>query len=318
VFECVSDLHAPRKSHPAEAIDAALVDRLYQRANAERWSLPVARFAQALLASWRYASPAGSTSPDAAYLSALHLEDLALACACADGDDAAWEHFVREQRPFLYRAASAIDASGGARDLADSIYAELFGLRERDGARRSLFHYFHGRSSLTTWLRAILAQRHVDRLRGQRKFEPLPEEEPPAPAVDPAAARERRRYLPLIASVLAAVIARLAPRDRLRLACYYAQDLTLAETGRLLKEHEATASRQLTRTRAAIRRDVERELKDVHGLADAEVESCFESVLSDAGPLDLEFLLPDRHAGTDGAHPIGGKNSAADRSKGRG
>ena len=82
-----------------------------------------------------------------------------------------------EYRPVLYRAADALDRGGGARELADSLYAELYGIKDRPGDRRSLFHYFQGRSSLATWLRAVLAQRYVDRLRAQRRFEPLPDEE---------------------------------------------------------------------------------------------------------------------------------------------
>ena len=91
--------------------------------------------------------------------------DLALACACAAGDERAWEHFISVQRPVLYRAADALDPSGAARELADSLYADLYGLRDGGGGHASLFRYFHGRSSLSTWLRAVLAQRHVDRLR---------------------------------------------------------------------------------------------------------------------------------------------------------
>ena len=93
------------------------------------------------------------------------------------GDEQAWEHFVLVQRPLLYRAADALDPGGGARDLADSLYADLFGLGEHAGERQSLFRYFHGRSSLTTWLRAVLAQRHVDRLRTNRRLDALPDEE---------------------------------------------------------------------------------------------------------------------------------------------
>ena len=61
------------------------------------------------------------------HVASLHLEDLALACACAVGDEGAWEHLVREHRPQLYRAANALDPTGGARDLADSLYADLYG-----------------------------------------------------------------------------------------------------------------------------------------------------------------------------------------------
>ncbi len=63
-----------------------------------------------------------------------------------------------------------------ARDLADSLYAELYGL-DSSGAvrRRSLLEYFHGRSKLATWLRTVLAQRYVDALRATRRMEPLPD-----------------------------------------------------------------------------------------------------------------------------------------------
>ena len=84
---------------------------------------------------------------------------------------------MREHRPGLYRAADAIAPGGNGRELADSLYADLFGLQSQGGERRSLFRYFHGRSSLATWLRAVLAQRHVDGIRTGRRFEPLAETE---------------------------------------------------------------------------------------------------------------------------------------------
>ena len=69
------------------------------------------------------------------------------------------------------------------------------------------------------------------------------------------------------------------------------QELTLAEIGRLLKEHEATVSRQLARTRRAIRDAVEHELREDAGLNEAQVAECFASVAADPGPLDLHPLL---------------------------
>jgi RNA polymerase sigma-70 factor, ECF subfamily len=276
-------------------IDERLVERLYRRAKGERWRAPRARFAQALESSAERAF-AGRTRDSRElerYLVSLHLEDLALACACAAGDEEAWEHFVLQQRPLLYRAADALDPGGGARDLADSLYADLFGLQDRAGERQSLFRYFHGRSSLTTWLRAVLAQRHVDRLRASRRSEALPDEDSsfalPAPArpIEP----DRDRYLGLIRKALEHAVANLAARDRLRLACYYAQELTLAQTGRMLGEHEATSSRGLARTRGVIRDGVVRYLREEFGLTDAEITRCFECVTEDAGPLDLREMF---------------------------
>ena len=274
-------------------LNEALVQRLYERANAARWSLPVAAFAAALEAS--AAGKAIGGREVERYLASLHLEDLALACACAAGNEGAWELFIREQRLHLYRAADALDPGGGARELADSLYAELYGLRDSHGERRSLFHYFHGRSSLATWLRAVLSQRHVDRIRTSRRFEPLPDEDaaPPAAAASQGTDPDRARCLALMHQGLSRAMARLPARDRLRLGCYYAQELTLAETGRVLGEHEATVSRQLARTRKALRADVEQYLCTDAGMREDEVARCFQSTAEDAGPLDLDEMLGD-------------------------
>jgi RNA polymerase sigma-70 factor, ECF subfamily len=291
-------------------IDETLVQRLYVTAKADRWSLAPSEFRGALEAS-AARSFAGRTSTPAdiaRYLTALHLEDLALAWACAAGSDAAWDHVVREYRPVLYRSADALDATGAARELADSLYADLFGLRDKDGGRRSLFRYFHGRSSLATWLRSVLAQRYVDWVRSRRRLDPLPDEEsasaplsaPPAPDLDAP------RYQALMQRALGDAVARLAPRDRLRLGCYYAQQLTLAEIGRLLKEHEATASRQLAKTRRAIREEVEQALRRDAGLTADEIARCFEVALEDPGPLDLSPMF---------SGPGDGKESGPDRSQ---
>jgi RNA polymerase sigma-70 factor (ECF subfamily) len=276
-------------------IEAKLLDRLCLRANTGRWEVPNDRFAEALEASAQRAFASQDRKPSdlERYLAGLHLEDLALACACATGDDAAWESFVLEQRPLLYRAADALDPGGGARDLADSLYADLFGLRERSGERQSLFRYYHGRSSLTTWLRAVLAQRYVDRLRANRRLEPLPEERSPEalPVAQQTIDPDRPRFVKLIGEAMERALANLPPRDRLRLACYYAQEMTLAETGRILGEHEATSSRQLARTRRLLRHEIEQHMRVEQRLTEAEIAACFASVTEDAGPLDFCRML---------------------------
>jgi RNA polymerase sigma-70 factor (ECF subfamily) len=237
-----------------------------------------------------------------------HDVDLELARQCAAGDEQAWQRFVLEYRPVLYRAADALDRSGGARELADALYADLYGLKKDEGERRPLLRYFQGRSSLATWLRAVLSQRYVDHLRAQRRFQPLPDVEraPESYAVQDAAPDPDRSHdLHLMQQTLGRAIADLNPKDRLRLACYYAQSLTLAETGRVLKEHEATVSRQLARTRRLIRKNVERRLRGDAGLNDAQIAQCFASASEDAGPIDLDRMLA----------AAGRKETAPDRSR---
>jgi RNA polymerase sigma-70 factor len=280
-------------SMPSWRLPESTVARLHRTARADRWGVPLDAFAAVL---GRSVGKAYGIEPDQRemerYLSSLHLEDLALACACSSGHEGAWEHFVQEHRPVLYRAADALDPSGASRELADSLYGELFGLVERDGTRRSLFEYFHGRSSLSTWLRAILAQRHVDRVRHARRFEPLPEgdqtvlarpvdrEQPPA-----------SQYVELMRQAVTTAVARLPPRDRLRLACYYVQRLTLAQIGRALGEHEATVSRNIARARRDIRGGVEQQLSERERMSAAEIEECFAAVVDDVGSLDVADLL---------------------------
>ncbi len=291
-------------------LSPALATRLYARARAERWSLPHDVFTTAVERSVRHAFDGALPAPAEIerHAASLHLEDLALAAACAAGIDAAWEHFIGEHRPALYRAAAAIDRAGGGRELADSIYAELFGLREHAGERQSLFRYFHGRSSLGSWVRAVLAQRHIDRIRAARRLEPLPGDDAPGavPAAAVVAPAEPSRYHVAMLAALTAALAALAPRDRLRLSCYYAQHMKLAAIGRMLGEHEASVSRHLARARREVRDAIDAHLRSHAGYTGDEVSECFRSVADDSGPLDLDALLSAGSAR---------KNSGLDRSE---
>jgi RNA polymerase sigma-70 factor len=276
--------------------DSDTIDRLYRRANAARWDVPQDLFAAALDAGVCKAFAGGTPSPHELdrHLDSLHLEDLALACACALGHEAAWDHFMAEYRPALYRAAGAIDPSGGARELADSLYAELYGVRGERPGRESLFRYFHGRSSLATWLRAILSQRHVDRIRAGGRLEPLPEHaEETLPALSgtngPATA-DHQRFVALIVAAFSAAVAALAAKDRLRLRAYYEQDLTLAQIGKLTGEHEATVSRQLAKVRKTLRRAIDDRLER-SGLTEPERHRCWSAVMEDSGAMDLKQML---------------------------
>jgi RNA polymerase sigma-70 factor, ECF subfamily len=257
-------------------VATAVVERLFARARADRWGLPVEVLAAAVerAVTRRFAAPAPAPEAVDAFVATLHAEDLALACACAEGAPAAWDHFVLTYRPELYRAARAMSDEATGRELADSLYADLFGLDASRPERRSLFRYYHGRAKLSTWLRSVLAQRHVDVVRARRRFEPLDDpresrsreiEAPPAP--DPA----QRAAMRLAADAVTTALAELAADERVRLAYCYVHGLTLAQTGRLFGESEATASRKLDRARRALREAIASRLES-SGLAVTDVE----------------------------------------------
>jgi len=293
---------------------ASLVEWLYAKANAARWGLSRGHFAVALERSLRKRLASGALAPSKLeeYLGALHLEDLALAIACAEGGEAAWEHFFTQYRAYLRAAAAAIlrsnAGSAEAGDLADSLFSELYGLAGGKSAERSLFRYFHGRSSLKTWLRAVLAQRHIDSIRAGRRFEELGEDEagegrpktllgPQMQPSDP----HRERYVASFTRALQTALEGLEPQEKERLRLYYAEEKTLAEIGRLLGEHESSVSRHLHHARRDLRQAVEDILR--HGIGEAngsavqpglsvaEIALCFEYCSEDP-PIDLQKLLP--------------------------
>lgn len=270
------------------------VDRLFARADAARWRLPREAFAEAVQRAVAKRFADGPATPAAlidAFVDSLHAGDLGLACACAVGIAEAWDHFVATFRPDLYRAARATADEATARELADSLYADLYGLGVKDGMRSSLFRYYHGRAKLSTWLRSVLAQRRVDRARSERRTTSIDDPDTPAdrvlPAAPPADAASQQA-MRLAALAVTAAVAALEPADRLRLAYYYVHDLTLAQIGRLAGEHEATVSRKLERSRKSLRRAIEARL-DADGVALREVEdwaevarSAWDAALADA------------------------------------
>ena len=291
---------------------AALAAALHTQARAAQWGLSQEAFAAALerSAHKRFAGSHASGQQLEEYFAGLHLEDLGLACACMEGCESAWEHFVETYRSYLRSAAAAIlRCSAGAAEaceLADSLFAELYGLTDGKRGERSLFRYFHGRSSLKTWLRAVLAQRHIDTIRAGRRFKTLEETERPISqsrvpivhALEPDP--HRQRYVELFSRALHAALGELDPRDKQRLRLYYAQEQTLAAIGKELGEHESSVSRNLERVRRELRAAVEVTLRAgcpapngsaaQNGLSEAELALCFEYAAEDA-PLDLQKVF---------------------------
>jgi len=293
--------------------DPALLAQWCGQAGIGQWGTSTERFTEELArcAARRFRGEKPNVEELNAYVGALRLEDLGLACACADGVAEAWEHFVGIYRGYL-RACAAVmlrrsATAPEAEELADSLFAELYGLSAEK--RGSLLRYFHGRSSLKTWLRAVLAQRHVDRIRAGRKFEELQDQDGggggkrrvvPTAALQVAADPHRAKYVQRFTNALRTALANLDARDVERLRMYYAEQKKLAEIGRALGEHESSVSRHLEKVRRDLRRAVEEILRGgaeavngdgrSGGMSEAEIALCFEYGAEDA-PIDLDKLF---------------------------
>src|SRR5579859_7502707 len=212
---------------PVRAVDIPprLLGELWRAAEAEDCGLTETEFGSALFSvgtKLNHGLPGGQvldSAQKAAFYRSLHLAELALAQGCALGRDAAWERFLRLYRSSLTQAAVAICGSASlGQELADSLYAELYGLREVDGERRSPLASYSGRGSLMGWLRTTLAQRHINYHRSRHRETPIDEVDPPAPVSAPMLVRAE---LARLAGAVTLILKPLGAEDRFLLSSYF-------------------------------------------------------------------------------------------------
>ena len=271
------------------------LEPIYQSSGAEGWSLSYDEFTQAV---WVGLGPAAVADPGRIpeLLKLIHADELVLALACIKGNERAWEAFSFGYRTAIYEAACAIASDVSlAREISDSLSAELYGLDTETPGRKSRLAYFHGRSSLKTWLRALVYQKFVDEYRRQRRLEPLPENgEIPSTGSGAVTAEDDQRYSDLLSEALGVILRELPPADKMLLSFYYVQRLTLKQIGRVTYQHEATVSRHMEAVRKKMRKQIENYLRKVKKLPAYYVDRCFD--FADRGvAIDLEKeLKPDK------------------------
>jgi RNA polymerase sigma-70 factor (ECF subfamily) len=274
-------------------VDPALIEELWRESGAAGYGLTAGEVAGILhrignvqgfgLGQELAKGVTASRQQQGSFFRGLKLADLVLAQACAQGNERAWEHFVALYQQPLLRAAIAITGSVTlGSDLADQLYAELYGLTTREGERRCPLDSYRGRGSLIGWLRTTLAQRHVDHHRHTHREEPI--EEFDAPALE-VAAEKSDGELTVLAKAIEEVLSATRGEERFLLACYYLDGRTLLQIGQMLHVHEATVSRKLRRVTDDIRKKVLKSLQCT-GLSRRAAEEAL-----GADPRDLDVNL---------------------------
>ncbi len=273
----------------AVGLDAQLFTELWRECEAGGWGLEQGEFSEILVrigTEWNYGLAAleiASRRQQAEFFRGLRLGDLVLARACAKGNERGWERFVALYRQPLLRAAIAItDSETLGSELADQLYAELYGLTERDGKRRCPLESYRGRGSLIGWLRTTLAQRFVDHHRRSHREQPLEEFEVTAPEME---AEKPAGEIWALGKAIEEALRRQEAEERFLLAAYYLDGRTLLEIAKVLGVHEATVSRRLRRVTDGLRKLVLRILQDA-GLSRRAAEEAL-----GADPRDLDLNL---------------------------
>src|ERR1700722_3353121 len=237
---------------------SVLVNDLYQKSRSAEFGLTFEAFervVQEVIAKYSPATSARTCVND--LCSSLRVEELALARACAAGHEQAWEVFLTRYREKLYDIAGYITKeSSAARELADSIYAELYGTVARDGQRASKLASYTGRGSLEGWLRTVVAQEHVNRYRRQRRLVSLDEEA--EEGVQFATAEPEAAIVadPRVEGAVDEVLAALGPEERVVLASSFLDERTLADIARSLGVHESTICRKLDKLAKSLRKQI--------------------------------------------------------------
>src|ERR1700751_2557213 len=244
---------------PISAVQSVVNDllaELHSRSGGEKIGIERETFA-AILCEIGNRQPACSESELRTFFLSLRVEELALARACAAGINSAWEIFLTRYREKLYLSALRIAREdSAARELADTLYADLYGTSPREGQRVSKLASYTGRGSLEGWLRTVLAQEYVNRYRRTKRLVSLDEESEegaqfqapdpePVPAADPRLAQATDEALSV-----------LSGEDRTVLSAYYLDGRTLAEIARMLGVHESTISRKVDKLAKSLRKQI--------------------------------------------------------------
>jgi RNA polymerase sigma-70 factor, ECF subfamily len=236
------------------------------------------------------------------FVDEIRADDLCLIVACEKGDETAWEYLVANFDSTVKSAARKISSNNDdAEDLASSIWAELYGLRQdAAGNKKSKLAYYSGRGSLAGWLRAVVSQLAIDEYRKQsrfvqveedREFENLAEESSNHSGNDrvvhhaetPEQLLTDEQTTRDVSLALKHAIEQLEPEDKLVMKLYYFDDLKLKEIGAMFGYHEATASRKVVKIQTDIRKLVEKKLRTDHGWNEGEVKRNLSEAASKLG-----------------------------------
>jgi RNA polymerase sigma-70 factor (ECF subfamily) len=256
--------------------DAALA--IVSETVTERFALTLSAYVDRLLAILGRTPQPDDTPPEP--LRRLHLDDLYLAIACTDGDEGAWREFERRYFGFMRSFATRFLPPQQADEVVGQAIADLW--------QRGKIGQFEGRSSLRTWLGAVVTRAalnaaavhgtqpaSLDDDRAHSRAERLA-------SSSSAGDRDHGR---LLADLLRRSVERLDDEDRLLVLLHYEQELTLEQMQPAMGVSKATLSRRLKRVRERLRDELAALLRSETGEQSIDV---LKSAIDDAR---LEFDL---------------------------
>ncbi len=255
----------------------------------------------------RHVRPAAPLLEWLRFVDALHGPDLYLAFGCSAGSAAAWSAFARQFRDYLVRLAER-NTSGeeAAQDLAEAVILGIF-LPDRRG--RSRIASYDGRSSLATWLRALVCHRAINERRRNDRVKSVADLLHATPGdADERVYLEllRRRYAAPFCEALRQACSGLSCEDRTLLILRYDGALRIHEIAHRLALHPSNVSRRIARVCRNLRSLVEATLERQFHLSPMAVEECLRE-LAENPPESILALL--KRAEPASAEPADGEQT---------
>jgi len=268
---------------PSVRIESRLAADLFERSGGSAYGLTLERFVLILenVVGRTEGMSASSSQQIGVFLSSLKLDELALAHGCVAGNQHAWDVFLTRYRESIYQSARNITRNETTgRELADSLYAELYGLGPEED-RRSKLALYSGRGSLAGWLRMVLAQSYINQIRAGKRLVSIEEEEEEHGRQFPAAAAARTQPTDSrLRDATDEVLANLSAEERFLLSSYFLDGRRLAEIGRTLGVHESTISRKMEKLLAEVRKRIRKGLER-RGMSRRQAEEALETDVRD-------------------------------------
>lgn len=236
---------------------------------------------------------AGEADPERA-LAELHVEDLYLAWALAQGDPAA---FARFERDFLGLLPSQLrGAAADADELAQLVRTRLFVAGAGQSPRIA---QYSGRGPLGGWLRMVATRCLLDLKRAKQGREASRELDSPGVATDPELDYLKLRYAADFKLVLEAALSGLQPLQVTLLKLSFIEQLAPSAIAVMYRVSARTVQRWLVDLREALRVAVREglrarlqlepsELESLLGLVDSQLHVSLHRVLGNAGTAEKD------------------------------
>ncbi|MDQ3369169.1 MAG: transcriptional regulator [Myxococcota bacterium] len=237
------------------------------------------------------------TEQPGAELERRHVEDLALACACARGDRAALATLEAQTMPVVLRGLGRLAHSDDGRGEVMQMLREQM-LVITDGAAG--IAAYDGRAPLGIWLRVCAVRMGMRQGARDQRLDALEDEhlDQLAPGVpDPELAYLQQHYGAQFRAAFSDAVAALSARERNLLRHAVLDGLGIDQIGAIYHVHRATAARQLKQAREHLVAKTRERMRVGLGIGETELDSIFRLLLSRADVTLREILGPGRASG---------------------